>query len=205
MPKPEWINPGLVALVEILNRVEKEPYHWPVGRTAFQKMAFIATLEGIPTGLQYHRGSYGPFSTDLKGLISRLINNGLIREQPKGRMFEVVVGPTYPDARLAYQKDFGRWDDKINKVANLFLRLDTNKAEIVSTILFAAQDLYKDKQKSPTETDVLEEVMNWKQRRRPPLEIKEVANAIRKLAALNWLKVKGSQTLPLPQEDWDDS
>ena len=31
------INPAWVALVEILRRIEAQPYHWPTGRTIFQK------------------------------------------------------------------------------------------------------------------------------------------------------------------------
>src|SRR5712691_11551918 len=48
---------------------------------SFQKIAYFATQFGIPTGLRYERGSYGPFSPQLKGLIARLANNGLIREE----------------------------------------------------------------------------------------------------------------------------
>jgi uncharacterized protein YwgA len=192
-------------LVEILGRIEQEPYHWPVGRTAFQKIAFVATLEGLPTGLHYQKGSYGPFSPEVKGLITRLANNGLIREEHLGKMFCVKVGPTYQDARQAYQDDLRRWDAIISKIADLFMRLRTPQSEIVSTILFAAQTLYVDKKEQPTETDVLTEVMNWKQRRRPPLEKGEVAYTIRNLAALRWLKVSPSADLPLPPEELDDA
>ncbi|MFQ5771719.1 MAG: hypothetical protein ACE5HX_14390 [bacterium] len=75
--RPEWIKPAWVALVEILWRLEQEPYHWPVGRTIFQKIAYVATLEGLPTGLDYQKSSFGPFSAELKKLITRLVNNGL--------------------------------------------------------------------------------------------------------------------------------
>ena len=40
--------------------------------------------------------------------------------------------------------------------------------------------------------------MQWKQRRRPKLDDKEVAYTIRNLAALRWLKVKPSSDLPMP-------
>src|SRR5579862_3975537 len=54
----ERIPAAWVALVEILARVEREPYRWPVGRTTLQKMAYFATEEGLPTGLVFRRGSY---------------------------------------------------------------------------------------------------------------------------------------------------
>jgi hypothetical protein len=31
-----------IALVEILARIEGEPFHWPVGRTSLQKIAYFA-------------------------------------------------------------------------------------------------------------------------------------------------------------------
>ena len=46
------IGPAWIALVEILSRVVREPYHWPVGRTTFQKMAYFASDAGLPTGLR---------------------------------------------------------------------------------------------------------------------------------------------------------
>jgi uncharacterized protein YwgA len=51
-----------VALVEIVRKLENHPYHWPVGRTILQKIAYVATEEGLPTELHYQKGSYGPFS-----------------------------------------------------------------------------------------------------------------------------------------------
>ena len=56
------VNPAWIALVEILRRIEVQPYHWPIGRTIFKKMAYIATREGLPTDFVYQKGSFGPFS-----------------------------------------------------------------------------------------------------------------------------------------------
>jgi len=199
--KHETVKPAWVALVEILNRVEQEPYHWPVGRTIFQKIAYVTTEEGLPTGLEFERGSFGPFSPALKGLITRLHNNGLIYEEPLGRMFAVKVGPTFNDARQAYQRELRGWMPIIEKVADLFVRLRrTSQAELVATVLFAAKALAKSKKCQPSESEVLAEVMKWKQRRRPPINKEDVADTIRNLAALEWLKVKPSKDLPIPDE-----
>jgi O-acetyl-ADP-ribose deacetylase (regulator of RNase III) len=56
----ERIPAAWVALVEIVACVDREPYRWPIGRTTLQKMAYFATEEGLPTQLEYRRGSYGP-------------------------------------------------------------------------------------------------------------------------------------------------
>jgi len=202
MSDPTWIQPGWMALVEILDRIEQQPYHWPVGRVTFQKIAFVATKEGIPTGLHYHRSSFGPFAPELKGVIARLIHNGLIREEQLGRMFSVRVGPTFQDARRAYESQIEQWEAIIDKTADLFLRVQTKQAEVLATVLFAADELAKARQEPPSEKDVWASVMGWKQRRRPPLGEEEVASTIRNLAALGWLKVKPSQDLPVSEEEW---
>lgn len=204
MPEPEWIKPAWVALVEIVQRLEEQPYHWPVGRTTFQKIAYVATEEGLPTELHYYKGSYGPYSQDVKGLSARLINNGLIREERLGQMFAVKVGPTFFDARKAYTAYLKNWEPIIEKTTDLFMRVNGNQAEVVATVLFAAQDLRKRKSEKPSEREVLDAVMEWKQRRRPRLNEPEVALTVRNLAALKWLQVKPSPNLPLPEESTAD-
>jgi O-acetyl-ADP-ribose deacetylase (regulator of RNase III)/uncharacterized protein YwgA len=197
---PERVKPAWVALVEILSRLEQEPYHWPVGRTTFQKIVYIATQEGLPTGLLYQKSSFGPFAPELKGVITRLVNNGLIREEQLGRMFAVKVGPTFKDARKAYLSDLVKWESIIEKTADLFMRMQTRQSEVVATVLFAANVVANRKKEQPSEKEVLTEVMEWKQRRRPKLDDKEVAYTIRNLAALSWLKVKPSPDLQIPDE-----
>jgi uncharacterized protein YwgA len=197
---PERVKPAWVAVVEILSRLEQEPYHWPVGRTTFQKIVYIATQEGLPTGLDYQKSSFGPFSLELKGVITRLVNNGLIREEQLGRMFVVKVGPTFADARKAYMNELARWEPIIEKTTDLFRRMQTRQSDVVATVLFAANALANREKEQPSEAEVLTEVMEWKQRRRPKLDDKEVAYTIRILAALKWLKVKPSLDLPIPEE-----
>lgn len=197
---PDRVRPAWVALVEILHRLEQEPYHWPVGRTTFQKIAYVATREGLPTHLHFTKGSFGPFSPELKGLVTRLVNNGLIHEERLGRMFAVKVGLTFEDARKAYLEDLRRWEPTILKIADLFVRLRSDQSEVVATVLFAADAVAAAAKGKPAECEVLEEVMHWKQRRRPPLNEGEVAYTIRSLAALRYLSVKPSANLPISQE-----
>lgn len=199
------IKPAWIAMVEILYRIEQEPYHWPVGRTTFQKIAYVVTREGLDTGLNYQRASYGPFSPEVKNLITRLVNNGLIQEKRLGKMFAVEVGPTFYDARKSWFDDLKKWEPVIDKTTDLFMRLHTKQSETVATVLFVADQLSKINNANPSETDVLDEVMKWKQKRRPPLEEGEVAYTIRNLAALRWLQVKSSPQLPIPREELADA
>lgn len=201
MPEPHWIQAGWVALVDILRRIEEQPYHWPVDRTTFQKIAYVATEEGLPTGLNFRAGSFGPYSKDLKRLTTLLVNNGLIREEQMGRMFAVKIGRTFPDARKAYLRELDRWDAVLDRVSDLFLRMSTNEAEITATVLFAGRSLGRTKGEQPAEKEVVDAVMEWKQRRRPPLDVQTVAYTTRSLAALGWLRVTASPELPIPAEE----
>lgn len=195
------IPPAWVALVEILHRIEKEPYHWPIGRTTFQKLVYFATYEGIPTGLEYRQASYGPFAPALKRLVTQLVNNGLIREERRGRMLAVTVGPTFQDARRAFQTELDRWNEVIEKLSDLFLRMPTTtRAELAATVHYAAMLLAERTKHKPSERDVLAEVMTWKRRRRPPLNEQHVAEVIRTLTMIGWLDLTASSDLPVSEE-----
>ncbi|HEU5406835.1 MAG TPA: macro domain-containing protein [Nitrospira sp.] len=193
------LNPAWVALVEILARIEQEPYHWPVGRTLFQKIAYVATNEGLPTGLLYQRSSFGPFSGDLKSLEAKLINNGLLQEERRGKMFMVKVGPNFNRIRQKYASYFDQWGKILDKTVDLFTRVNTDQAEIIATVLFAAREL--NDHPIPSETAVLDAVMHWKQKRRPPLDRNTVASTIRNLATLRWLTVKVDPNLLVAEEE----
>ncbi len=195
------IGPAWIAVVEVLKRIEEEPFHWPVGRTTFQKIAYFVSECGIPTGLKYQRGSYGPYAPALKERITALVNNGLVREEQLGRMFVIHVGQTFPDARKAYEQQIREWEHLINKVADLFMRMNTKQAEVAATVHFAAQEARKRPERATTEKDVLDTVMKWKQKRMPPLAEKEVAMTVRNLNMLNWIGTKVSTDLPITEED----
>ncbi len=201
-PEPEFkINPGWVALVEILARVESEPYHPLIGRTTFQKEAYFATQSGIPTGLEFQRSSYGPFAPKLKSVITRLQNNQLIREERLGKMFRVKPGPTFADARRSFADRLAQWEPQLNRITDLFLRVDTNHAELAAAVHFAWSSLRGKFERKPSENEVLQEVKAWKHKRRPALHDEDIAEAIRNLAALRWLDVEASPDLPLPESE----
>lgn len=183
------IEPGFISVLEALNRLEKIPYHWPVGRTTFQKIAYFGTLMGLETGLEYQRGSYGPFSSKLKSKLIKLVNNGLIQEQKVGNMFMVKIGETFKDARDIYKNEIKSDEHIIYKLVDLFCRLNTQQAEMAATVHFAYSELKRSNGGKLNEDDLLNEVMNWKHRRKPKYNETEVANTIRNLAVHGWLDI----------------
>ena len=190
------IEPGFIPIIEVLRRLEEIPYHWPVGRVIFQKITYFGTLMGFRTGLEYRRGSFGPFSPQLKSKLTKLVNNGLISEEKIGNMFMIRVGRTFKDAREAYKRDIETAEPTIERLTDLFCRLNTKQAEITATVHFAWKTMKRKPGSKSTEEDVLNEVMDWKQRRKPPYDRLEVAKAIRNLAVHEWLDVEPSDRLP---------
>jgi O-acetyl-ADP-ribose deacetylase (regulator of RNase III)/uncharacterized protein YwgA len=195
------INPAWVALVEILHRIEAQPYHWPTGRTIFQKLAYVATRQGLPTGFVYQKGSFGPFSRELKSAETNLVNNNLLQEERYGKMFLVKSGPNFARIRKDFQSSLDKWMPIIEKTTDLFMRVNTDQAEVIATVMYAADSLKTETRSAPAETDVLDAVLRWKQKRRPPLDETAVASAIRNLGMLRWLDVKPDATLPVPEEE----
>ena len=195
------ISPAWIALVEILRRLEEQPYHWPVGRTIFQKLVYIATREGLPTGFVYERSSFGPFSKDLKGAETKLVNNNLLQEERRGQLFVVKVGPNFGRVRHDFQSSLDQWESILERTTDLFMRMNTDQAEVVATVIFVADGLRKQKNAPPTETEVLDSVLQWKHRRRPPLDVPIVASTIRNLGMLRWLDVRPEEARPLPEDE----
>jgi len=189
------IEPGFISIIEVLARLEKIPYHWPTGRTTFQKIAYFGTLLGLETDLEYKRSSYGPFSSELKAKLTKLVNNGLIKEETFGNMFMIKIGDTFKDAREIYKKEIESNEGLIEKLVDLFCRLNTTQAEMAATVHFAYTELKNKKNEKPSEDDVLNAVMEWKQRRKPQYDKFEVAKTIRNLAVLKWLDIKPSENI----------
>jgi uncharacterized protein YwgA len=80
-----------------LRQIESKPYHWPTGRTILQKITYVATREGLPTGFHYERGSFGPFSRTSSRTSKTLRRSWLTTNcfKRKGGMFVVKVGPNF--------------------------------------------------------------------------------------------------------------
>jgi len=195
------ISAGAIALVEIVERLNRARFGNTVGRTIVQKVAYFASFAGIPTGLTFERGSYGPFSSGVKPLLAQLGNNGLLREERRGRMLAVRPGPTYHDGVQAFQDQIDEWETIIERVVDLFLRVDTYGAEVAATVLFAAKELEERSNDRPTEMEIFNAVKDWKQRRKPPLDDHDIAEAIRHLNLLRWISARVSSDLPVPHNE----
>jgi uncharacterized protein YwgA/O-acetyl-ADP-ribose deacetylase (regulator of RNase III) len=199
-PEGSFVKPAWVAIVEAVRRIHDEPFGWPIGRTRFQKLVYFATAAGIEADVTFSEGSYGPFSDELKRVLTRLVNNGVLKETQRGQLLQLQPGPTFDDAKVQFQSTVDKYDSAITRVADLMGRLDTNRTEIAASVHFAANVVASELNRRPTEDEVLAKVLRWKQRRRPPLDVASVAAAIRDLAMLRWIDVEPSDDLPVPDD-----
>lgn len=188
--EPSRLEPWLVAIAEIVGRVEAQRYHWPVGRTIVQKTAYFATVAGLPTGLQFTRASFGPFAADLKPAVARLLTNGVLREQPRGQMIEILTGPAFDDARASYKSQLEQWEDLIDRVVDLATRFDTRGAEIAATVHYATETLRSAWGRSPTVSEVIAYVEEWKGGRHPRVQRDDILRAIVNLGTQGWLRAE---------------
>lgn len=189
------INPAWIALVEIVARIGREYYHWPVGHTRFQKIAYFATALGLPTGFEFQRNSYGPFSSGAKTVLAKLVNNGLLHEDSGPRMLVLRAGPTYFDAIHApvYQRALAEWEPLLDRVTDLLLRIPTRDTELVATVHYAWTSLAQEAQvtgERVSQAQVLEAVNQWKLRRKPPIDDDVITQTIWNLCALGWIDVE---------------
>jgi len=189
--KPEWI-----VLMEVLRDLESQPYANPVGRTIFQKISYVVTEMGVPTGFDFSKGSYGPFSGDVKLALHDFANRNWLNEQPLGRMIALRVSPQYMQDRNHYKDEIDRYQKKINKAVDLFSRIkSTEQAEEVMTVFFAARQLKAKRNGDASEQDLQDYILDWKKSWRVAEKKEAVANAIRNLVMLGWLRVNLSEPL----------
>lgn len=200
-PPSRFVEPQWVAIVAILDRLERQPHHWPIGRIMFQKLVYFATQAGLPTGLSYEAKSYGPFADDVKRMIGRLQNNGLAVERQRGQMFEVTVGPTYADAVDRYRDALEPWRPIVDRTVDLMARLSTQEAEAAASVHFAAATLQQRWMRNPTSQEVIAAVEKWKIRRTPPLTRQVILEALVTLALHRWIQVDLDEELQSTVED----
>jgi len=195
------IDTAWLAVIEILSRIESEPYHWPIGRIMFQKLVYFATVAGLPTGLQYQASDFGPYSPELNRMIGRLQNNGLVQERRDGELIETVVGRTFADAKSSYETDIAAWEEVVRRVTDLMARFNSRRAEIAGSVHYMTQILIEERDRPPTATEVIEAVERWKANRKPAVGRDAIAQAIVELAVQGWITVSPDSSVEQAVEE----
>ena len=182
--------------MEVLRELEAQPYANPVGRTIFQKIAYVVTEMGVPTGFRFGKGSYGPFSGDVKLALHDFANRNWLHEQQLGRMIALRVTPQYGKDRNQYKDQIDRYQKKIDKTVDLFSRIkSTEQAEEVMTVFFAAANLSSPSAATVNEQDLQDYILDWKKSWRTDDKKQAVLSAIRNLILLGWLNLRISEAI----------
>lgn len=191
------LNPSWLTLLETVAELGRQPYANPVGRTIFQKIAYILTEQGVETGFRFEQGSYGPFSKELNEAVKVFANTNLMEEHTLGRMTSVRVGPAYAEFRAKYADVLAHYQRKVDKTVDLFSRIkSTAQAEEVTTVLFAARKLkHAQKDHEVTEEDLYKFILDWKKAWNEDSKRKAVGAAIRNLEMLSWMKLHYSESI----------
>ncbi len=195
--KHEKMNPGWVTLMEVLRELQGQPYAPPVGRTIFQKICYVVTELGVTTGFEFGKGSYGPFSADVKPVLHDFANRNWLQEKPLGRMVVLTVGEQFERERSKFALDIDRHRKTIDKTVDLFSRIkNTEQAEEVLTVLFASRQVKKgDRTAIVEEQQIFDYVLDWKKAWNTPGKKDAVADAVRNLALLGWIRVRASESM----------
>lgn len=191
------LNPAWLTLLDVIAELGRQPYANPVGRTIFQKIAYILTEQRVDTGFQFGQGSYGPFSSELQEAVKVFANMNLIEEHTLGRMTAIRVGPEYSALRERYADVLARYQRKIDKTVDLFSRIkSTEQAEEVTTVLYAARQLKQSgNAEAVSEQDLYEYIIDWKKSWDKHDKRLAVGTAIRNLEMLGWLRLQYSDDL----------
>ncbi len=177
------LNDKWLLILEVVRQVNEQQYTLHVGRVIFQKICYVLTRSGIQTGFTFTRGSYGPYSADVKAGIAALSNANLMTEtQHSGQaMVETHVTDHFVFHPSLYS---GEELCCLDRTVDLFSRIkNTDQAEVMTTVMFAYDELQSS---TPTEDDVLRSVLEWKKHWQGTKE-EEIRQTIRSLSILGWI------------------
>ena len=174
-----------LLLLYVVQQLNADAYALSVGRTIFQKVCYVVTKAGIPTGFRFAMGSYGPYSKEVKDAVVTLSNANLITERTYGKMIETVVSDKFSLDFSAFSEDEIR---KTERAVDLLSRVkSTDHAELLATVLFSHENIAQSN-KNVSDADVLNFVLEWKPRWAGRKS--EIVDMIHSLSDLGWICVK---------------
>ena len=193
--RPEW-----AVLTEVLYRLGRQPYSKPIGRKLFGSICHIMTNLGLDTGFQAIRGSSTLSNTELRETISVLANNNWIVERRRGSTTTLEVGFQFEEDRRKFLGIITSYDGKIAKTVDLFSRIrNVSQAEDVATVISSIQTLKRTYGSvSVSEQDLFDYIANSAKRSMENEERRfELAETIRNLEMLGWVKLRFSESLQM--------
>ena len=193
--RPEW-----AVLTEVLYRLGRQPYSKPIGRKLFGSICHIMTNLGLDMGFQTIRGSSALPNTELRETINVLANNNWIVERRRGSTTTLEVGFQFEEDRRKFLGIITLYDGKIAKTVDLFSRIrNVNQAEEVVTVISSIQTLKRTHgSMNVSEQDLFDYIVKsarkWLEHEERRIEL---AETIRNLEMLGWVKLRFSESLQM--------
>ncbi len=185
------VNPKWYLILEVVRELNERTYSLKVGRTIYQKICYVLTRNGVDTGFVFSKGSYGPYSTNVKESITAMANANLIIEKPLGRMVSLSVAEDVVIEKAKFTDE--EWA-ATQKTVDLFGRIrSTEQAEMIATVLYSFDELVKTMDKI-SDKDLYDFVMDWKPHWKEEKDF-EVCDTIHNLAMLSLISVIHSEFL----------
>ncbi|MBR5523472.1 MAG: macro domain-containing protein [Akkermansia sp.] len=198
------LSDACVIVSEVLFQLQKNPCVKPVGHVIFQKICYILHKLGVISEVEFEKATYGPYSPTVKAILQSLTRCRVLEESPLGHnMINIRTTPDYSALRGRYQALFERYADIISRTVDLFSRIqNTEHAEVIATILYSSQELKKAQlPESVSEWDVLHYMIRWKPHWNSPEMQSLIADNIRSLQMLRWLKLRRCEDFY--KEEWE--
>lgn len=185
------VNPKWYLILLVVRELNERKYALKVGRTIYQKICYVLTRNGVDTGFVFSKGSYGPFSSQVKDSITALANANLIVEKQLGRMISLSVSD---EVELHREKFTEEELNAVKKTVDLFGRVkSTEQAEMVATVLYSYDQLISIKE-TISDKDVYDYVLDWKPRWKADKEF-EICDTIHNMAMLSLMNISCSGEL----------
>ena len=185
------VNSKWYLILQVVKELNERKYALKVGRTIYQKICYVLTRNGVDTGFVFSKGSYGPFSSQVKDSITALANANLIVEKQLGRMIALSVSDGVEIHRDKYtEKEL----EAVRKTVDLFGRVkSTEQAEMIATVLYSYDQLVQDKT-DVSDKEVYDYVLSWKPHWKTEKEF-DLCDTIQNMAMLSLMNIKCSGEL----------
>lgn len=202
--RPEW-----AVVIEVLYRLRRQPYSKPIGRKLFGSICHIMTNLGLDMGFQTKGGTSALPNTELRETIGVLANKNWIVEKRRGSTTTLEVGFQFEEDRRKFLGIIGSFEGKITKTVDLFSRIrNVSQAEDVATVISSVQALKRTYGSvNVSEQDLFDYIANFGKKSMEHEERRfELAETIRNLEMLGWVKLRFSESLQVVgrQSDRDD-
>ncbi len=172
-----------VLAAEIIDQLHEQP---TFGHVKFEKMMFLVErLCEVETGSTYHRKAAGPYDNRaLRSIDSQLRAQQWFETRKEGKRYQYVPMQKRGGHKHYFDRYFSGIGKTFDRIIGAFKTLDTERCEIVATLLAAWSDLLRDKGTVSDELIVHEVLNNWH-------EAKRRISEDRWLKALDWMRSQG--------------